>query len=159
MVTVKTEIIIDAPISHCFDLARDIELHTQTVWKHTKEKAVAGTITGKINEGEIVTFQASHFLIRQKLTSRITAFKKPYYFVDEMMQGAFKSLRHEHKFEEYNGKTVMTDTLTFTAPLGIVGWIIERIILINYMKRFLEHRNNQLKIIAEERSGRSYLCE
>lgn len=149
MITVKTEILINAPIDRCFDLARDIEIHTQTVWKHTKEKAIEGTIKGMINEGEYVTFQATHFLVRQKLTSRITEYKRPYYFIDEMVKGAFKSLKHEHTFEEHNERTMMKDTLVFEAPFGLLGWVTERIILKNYMKKFLEHRNRQLKIIAE----------
>ncbi|WP_256758129.1 SRPBCC family protein [Cohnella sp. WQ 127256] len=151
MVTVETKIIIDAPIALCFDLARDIEIHTRTVWKHTNERAIKGTVTGLINEGETVTFQATHFLIRQKLTSRITEMNKPYYFVDQMVKGAFKNLRHEHKFEELKGKTMMTDSLTFSAPLGFIGWIVERAVLKTYMRRFLEHRNEQLKVIAEHR--------
>ncbi|GAB6988679.1 SRPBCC family protein [Paenibacillus pini] len=149
MVTVTTNTVIDAPISLCFDLARDIDLHTQTVWKHTKERAIAGTISGKINGGEMVTFEATHFFIKQRLTSRVIEFRSPYYFVDEMMKGTFKSMKHEHTFEERSGKTLMVDTLTFTAPFGVLGWVVERLILKNYMKRFLEHRNRQLKMVAE----------
>ncbi|MDT0121596.1 SRPBCC family protein [Paenibacillus sp. RRE4] len=152
MVIVETEILIDAPIELCFDMARDIDVHTQTVWKHTKEKAVAGVTSGKINHNDKVTFEARHFWIRQKLTSRITAYQAPYYFVDEMLKGAFKSLRHEHIFEEHNGKTLMKDRLTMVAPFGIIGWVTERIILKSYMKRFLIHRNQQLKLLIEMQS-------
>ncbi|BBI34154.1 SRPBCC family protein [Cohnella abietis] len=151
MVIVTTEVLIDAPLEHCFDLARDIEVHTQTVWKHTKERAIEGTTKGMISGGEFVTFQATHFLIRQKLKSQIVSYNRPFYFVDEMVKGAFKSLRHEHTFEEQQGKTLMKDTLTFEAPFGIIGWITERVILKRYMKRFLEHRNHQLKLFAEGR--------
>jgi hypothetical protein len=41
------------------------------------------------------------------------------------------------------------DTLYFEVPFGIIGWIVERIILKNYMKWFLDYRNRQLKEIAE----------
>ena len=152
MVIVETEILIDAPIDLCFDRARDIDVHIQTVWKHTKEKAVAGVTSGKINHDDTVTFEARHFLIRQKLTSRITAYQAPYYFVDEMLKGAFKSLRHEHIFEEQNGKTLMKDRLTMVAPFGIIGWVTERLILKSYMKRFLMYRNQQLRLLIEMQS-------
>ena len=152
MVIVTTEVLIDAPLELCFDMARNIDIHTQTVWRHTKERAVAGITSGRINHGETVTFQARHFMIRQKLTSRITEYQEPYYFVDEMVKGAFKSLRHEHLFEEYNGKTLMKDRLTFVAPFGIIGWVTERLILKPYMKYFLMHRNQQLKLLAEKKS-------
>jgi ligand-binding SRPBCC domain-containing protein len=149
LITVFTEIEIEAPIEVCFDLARNIDIHTQTVWKHTKERAIAGTTTGMIAEGETVTFQATHFLIRQTHTSKITEFNKPYQFVDEMIKGTFKSMRHEHVFITLGNKTLMKDTLYFEAPLGFVGWVIERIVLKKYMKRFLKYRNTLLKEIAE----------
>lgn len=149
MVKVITEIEINAAIDVCFDLARNIDVHTQTVWRHTKERAVAGTTTGMINEGETVTFQATHFLIRQKLQSKITAYHRPFLFVDEMMYGAFKRLRHEHDFIDLGNRTLMRDTLVFEAPLGILGWLAERLVLQHYMKRFLMHRNENLKRLAE----------
>ncbi|MCJ8010808.1 SRPBCC family protein [Paenibacillus sp. KQZ6P-2] len=150
MIIVTTEILIHVPIDVCFDLARNIHLHTQTVWKHTKERTIEGTTKGIIGEGEYVTFQATHFLIRQKLTSQVTEFRRPYLFTDVMVRGAFKSLRHEHTFEDVHGKTLMKDKLIFEAPFGVIGWMTERLILKNYMKRFLEYRNQQLKIFAEE---------
>ncbi len=149
MVIVKTEILIDVPVETCFDLARDMTLHTQTVWKHTKEQAVRGTVEGKIGQGEIVTFQATHFLIRQELTSKVTDYQKSHYFADVMVKGAFKSLRHEHAFVDVQGKTLMKDTLIFEAPFGFIGWIAERVVLKWYMRSFLEHRNRQLKKYAE----------
>lgn len=150
MVTVHTRVEIGAPIQVCFDLARDISIHTQTVWKHTKEKAVNGVIAGPIGAGQTVTFEATHFFVRQRLTSKITVYEEPFLFVDEMQKGAFKSLRHIHEFKELDGRTLMTDTLCFEAPFGIVGRIVERLILKKYMRRFLEHRNHQLKLLAEE---------
>jgi hypothetical protein len=70
-------------------MARNIDLHTKTVWSHTQERAVAGRTTGMIGKGETVTFQATHFLIRQKLTSRIIDYTRPFKFVDEMISGTF----------------------------------------------------------------------
>lgn len=145
MITLRTQIEISAPIQLCFDLARDIEIHTKTVWKHTKEKAIIGITSGPIGLGETVTFEATHFLIRQQLTSKITEFNEPYLFVDEMQNGAFKSLKHIHEFKPINDKTLMKDILIFEAPLGILGRAVEKIILKQYMKSFIEYRNNELK--------------
>lgn len=125
-------------------------MHTQTVWKHTKERAVSGRTQGMIEAGETVTFEAVHFLVRQQLTSRITEMDKPFRFVDQMVKGAFKSMRHEHDFIALDeGRTLMRDTLRFEAPLSVLGWIAERAVLRSYMRRFLEDRNLQLKRIAE----------
>lgn len=147
MITIET--FVAAPIEKCFDLARDIDIHTQTVWKHTRERAVAGVTSGMINYGETVTFEATHFGVRQRLTSKITEFNRPYLFVDEMQRGAFKRLKHIHEFIEVEGGTILKDTLDFAAPLGPLGWIADQFVLKHYMKRFIHARNEELKKIAE----------
>ncbi len=150
MIVVRTSVVIDAPIERCFDLARDIDVHTSTVWKHTKERAVAGRTSGKIELGETVTFEATHLGVRQRLTSEIVEFDPPVRFVDRMVRGAFKRMRHEHDFERLDAaRTRMTDTLTFEAPLGPLGWIAERLVLRRYMLKFLVDRNAEVKRIAE----------
>nr|WP_309568643.1 SRPBCC family protein [Paenibacillus sp. sptzw28] len=138
----------------CFDFARNIDVHTLTVWPHTREKAIQGITSGLINAGETVTFEATHLFVRQKLTSRITDYNRPYLFVDEMVKGAFKSLKHIHEFEARGSVTVMRDVLTFEAPLGVAGWIVERLILKHYMKSFIEDRNRRLKYLVENDAGR-----
>lgn len=152
MVIVQTEIEIAAPVELVFDLARDIDIHTQTVWPHTREQAAAGVTSGPIGFGETVTFEATHFLVRQRLTSKITEYQAPYLFVDEMQRGAFKSLRHVHEFETAEDLTIMRDRLEFEAPFGLIGKLVERLVLTDYMRKFLEYRNVQLKTIAEEKA-------
>ncbi|WP_422657445.1 SRPBCC family protein [Paenibacillus sp. EC2-1] len=150
MIEITTEIEIQAPVHVCFDFARDIGLHTQTVWPHTQERAVAGVKSGMIGEDGIVTFEATHFLVRQQLSSQITEYRRPYLFVDTMTKGAFKSLKHEHHFFDLGISTIMKDVLKLEAPLGPLGWIAERAVLKTYMRRFLMYRNQELKKIIEQ---------
>ncbi|MFF2091144.1 SRPBCC family protein [Paenibacillus sp. NPDC058174] len=149
--TVTTRIEIEAPIALCFAMASDIGVHTRTVWRHTREKAVAGVTDGPIKGGETVTFEATHFGVRQRLTSLISEFEPPHMFVDETLKGAFKSLRHIHEFKQIGNITVMSDTLHFEAPFGLLGRIVEALVLKRYMRRFLEHRNEQLKKLILEK--------
>lgn len=150
MPIIQTEIEIAAPIERCFELARDITVHTRTVWKHTRERAVAGRTEGGIGLGETVTFRATHLGVRQKLTSKIVVFERPFLFVDEMQKGAFKFMRHEHHFEQVDGGTLMKDVLSFQAPLGVFGRMADGLVLTPYMRRFLEDRNHELKILLEK---------
>lgn len=139
---------IRAPIFRCFDLARDLDLHSHSAVQ-TRERIVSGTPSGLIGPGETVTFEGVHFGIRQRLTSKIVAFDPPYLFVDEMVQGAFKRLRHTHRFTEMEGGTLMEDLFDYTAPLGLIGRIADTLFLERYMRRFLERRNAYLKQVAE----------
>lgn len=132
-----------------FDLARSIDLHKVST-AHTNEEAIAGKKSGLIGAGESVTWRAKHFGVYQTLTSRITEFNPPNFFVDEMVNGAFKRFRHEHRFESNeNGSTVMVDVFDYSSPLGILGRITDRLFLENYMKGLLEKRNETIKEFAE----------
>lgn len=55
---------IYAPIEICFDLARNVDIHTKTT-ASSKEKGVGGVTVGLLEEGDIVTWEATHFCIKQ----------------------------------------------------------------------------------------------
>jgi ligand-binding SRPBCC domain-containing protein len=142
------ETYIQAPIEVCFDLARNVEVHTKTT-SNTKERAIGGVTKGLLENGDSVTWEAIHFGVKQRLTARITEMEKPHTFSDEMVNGAFHSFNHTHEFL-VNGKgTIMMDTFEYQAPFGIIGQLANKLFLEKYMKRFIVSRANELKIIAE----------
>ncbi len=140
---------INAPIETVFDLSRSIDLHIEST-KQTGERAIAGKTSGLIGSGESVTWRAKHFGIWQNLTSKITEYKYPDYFVDEMVSGAFKSFRHEHHFSDVDSQTLMRDVFVFESPLGIVGRFFNWLILKKYMTDLLVERNRVIKESAEK---------
>ncbi|MEA2237402.1 MAG: hypothetical protein QOC81_2126 [Thermoanaerobaculia bacterium] len=113
--------------------------------KDTGEKAVAGRMSGLIEMGEQVTWEGRHFGVRQRFTSKITAFDRPRYFQDSMLRGAFHSFVHDHYFEAVAAGTKMTDVLTFASPLGFLGAIVDRLILAAYLRRMLMARNDVIR--------------
>ena len=149
---------INAPVKRCFDLSRSIDLHQHTS-RLTKEKAIAGVTQGLISKGETVTWKARHFGIMQTLTSEITEMEESRFFEDCMVKGAFKSIKHMHTFEQKGKQTIMKDVFEFESPFGILGAIFNRIILKNYMKRFLLERNQEIKRIAECEDWKKYLLD
>jgi len=139
---------IHAPISLCFDLARDIELHIKST-KGTDERAIAGVTSGLIGVGEEVTWEATHFGVRQQLTSRIIAFDSPNHFRDSQVSGPFRRFDHDHFFHSESTGTVMRDVFDFESPFGWLGRAIDLCILRGYMKKLLEHRAEVIKATAE----------
>lgn len=144
MTTIKLTTHIKAPIEVVFNIARDISEHELSN-KHTHEKAIAGITSGKIGLGETVTWRAKHFGIYFQHTSIISEFNSPTYFVDKMVKGVFKSMRHEHIFEEINNETKMTDVFTYEVPLGRIGKLFDTLLLRSYLTRFLLNRNRHLQ--------------
>ena len=125
-----------------------MDVHNRTV-AHTRERLVGAKTSGLAELGDVLTFEATHLGVRQRLTSRITEFERPAVFADEALSGAFQSLRHRHIFTAVGDKTLMRDRLEWVSPLGRLGALADRLFLERYMLRFLAVRNHALKAIAE----------
>lgn len=149
---------INADLKTCFDLARCIDLHKESL-KHTGQIAIAGKITGLIGLGEWVTWEAKHFGFVRHLTSKVTALDCPNYFSDKMVFGVFKSYKHERFFREENKKTIMIDKVYFESPYGVVGKLANWLFLKNYMIKLLVLRNTLLKERSEIAYLKSYISE
>lgn len=157
MPIIELQTIIHADITVVFDLSRSVDFH-QLSATHTHEKAIGGRKTGLIELNESVTWRAKHFGIYQRLTSKITEFDRPSYFVDEMVRGAFKSFRHEHFFKKTErGATLMKDKFEYQSPLGFLGKIADYLFLEQYMVKFLTKRNEAIKQCAESDQWRKIL--
>jgi len=103
-----------------------------------------------------VTWRARHFGIKQKLTTKITAYDRPFHFRDEQIKGVFKKIKHDHYFEVNDDKVLMTDKFLFESPFGILGDIFNKLILTKYLKAFLIKLS---KILLKATNGNSYLSE
>lgn len=158
MPTIKLKTEIQAPIELVFDLARSIDLHELSM-ANTDEKAIAGKTEGLIGLGETVTWRAKHLGFYQKLTSKVTDVERPIFFADEMVKGAFHSFRYKHHFEKKENGIIMQDVFIYKSPLGIIGKVVDALFLKNYMKRFLEQRNQVLKQYAESDKWKRILPE
>jgi ligand-binding SRPBCC domain-containing protein len=150
MPNIQIETFIHAPIETCFDLSRSIDVHMQST-AQTKERAIAGVTSGLIDINQTVTWEAIHFGIKMRLTSKITEFEFPTYFVDEMVKGPFKRIRHEHHFIEDKNGTNVLDSFDYTSPLGILGKVADQLFLREYMEKFLSIRNQHIKELAEQK--------
>ncbi len=147
------ETYINAPAEICFDLMRDIRIHAETT-SQTNEKAVNGVTDGMIGLGQTVTFEGTHFGMRQRLTVRVVEFERPWLFVDEMTEGRFKAFKHIHEFFPSGEGTLMKDTLIWTSPFGILGKIVDKIILEGHLRTLVTTRNIRLKQIVESLTHR-----
>ena len=151
MTTICVAVEIAAPPERCFDLARDVDVHVQSAAR-TRERPVGGVTTGLLNLGDTVTWQAVHLGLPWWLTAQITRFDRPRFFEDRMLRGPFRALVHTHRFEPAepaSTRTLMTDTLRYTAPLGPLGALADRLFLARHMRDFLLERAHFLKRAAE----------
>ena len=156
MSVIELESIMLAPIERVFDLSRSVDLHAAST-RQTGERAVAGTTCGLLEQGQQVTWEATHFGIRQRLTSRIVVLRRPHYFRDSMVAGAFRRFDHDHHFCTVGAGTLVRDRFEFESPWGILGELANTLFLERYMRTFLETRSNVIKEVAESGAWSKYL--
>jgi ligand-binding SRPBCC domain-containing protein len=149
MPIIEIEMLIQAPAQSCFDLSRNVDLHVRSM-SQTKEKIVAGVSSGLIGAGQEVTWEATHFFIRQRLAVRLTAFDPPRHFRDSQIAGPFRRMDHDHFFfpMENGAATRMLDRFDYESPLGWIGRLADILFLERYMRRLLETRNRALRRMA-----------
>ena len=147
---------VEAPINRVFDLARSITLHAKSM-ESTGEKAIDGVTSGLINLDETVTWQARHLFKERILKSKISAMTFPTFFEDEMLEGDFKSIRHEHHFKPIANGTIMIDLFHFETPCGKLGALVNTIFLTRYLRKLLIGRNQMIKQYAETNEWKSIL--
>ena len=145
-----TRITIDTRIAAlpdvCFDLARDVSVHVESAAFSGERLVEPGKMSGRLDVGDVVTFEGRHFGIRQRFTTRITRVERPHLFVDEMVRGAFHSLRHIHEFHRDGDGTLMRDILEWRAWFG---WLVRR-----HIEWFVRTKQQNLKRIIESRYPR-----
>jgi len=156
MAVIHIETLVEAPIDRVFDLSRSIDAHQDTA-EHTGERAIAGVTSGLLGPDEEVTWEASHFGIKQRLRVKMSKFDRPNHFQDIMLEGAFRSMKHDHSFKEVSGGTLMVDRFEFSSPFGFIGRLVDVLILERYMRKFILNRNAILKRTAESNDWRRYL--
>ena len=148
-------------LSHRFSDCRDllwrlVDLHVHST-AQTNERAVAGVTSGLIGLDQRVTWEATHFFIRQRLTVEITQFDQPNHFRDSMVKGIFKHFDHDHYFEETNSGTQMRDVFAYSSPYGVLGNIANVLLVHRHLGILLETRNQIIKQVAESGEADRFL--
>ena len=149
MAIIELEMLVQAPPAACYALALNVQAHLDST-RHTGERVVSGPASGQLELGDVVTWEARHFGLRQRLTVRITAASPPHHFRDELVRGAFQTLQHDHYFEPVAGGTRVRDVFALSSPAGAIGRWVDDLFLKNYLTKLLQVRNAALKHQLEE---------
>ena len=148
---------IEAPCERVFDLSRHVSVHKQSMTKY--KETIVNSISGLMDLNDEVIWKARHLFKERILSVKISAIKRPGYFMDEQVKGDFKMMKHEHYFKPCDNGTIVIDLFHFESPYGILGEWFNSLYLTNYMKRLLEQRNKTIKEFAESERWKKLLIK
>jgi ligand-binding SRPBCC domain-containing protein len=152
-VKIVIETIIAAPAERCFDMARDVATHEESAAFSGEKLVPPGRLEGTLELGDLVAFEGRHFGLRQTFVARIIEITPPRRFVDEMVKGAFRRLRHEHEFLPHAEGTLMRDILEWESPLGPIGRLADALFVRKHMTWFVTMKQRELKRLIERQKA------
>lgn len=96
-------------------------------------------------EGMIITYTVKPLLgIKMPWMTEITHLKQMEFFVDEQRVGPYKVWHHQHHFKEIDGGVEMTDIVDYVVPFGILGRLIEPIIVRPKLNQIFDYRTKKM---------------
>lgn len=106
---------------------------------------------GSIYPGQIISYKVSPLLgVPLTWVTEITHVQQGRMFVDEQRYGPYKLWRHQHTFEEKDGKVLMTDVVLYRLPFRILGQCAHWLFVKRQLERIFKFRK---KIVAQTFSG------
>jgi len=100
----------------------------------------------KMYAGQIITYKVSPLLgIPMTWVTEITHVKDKEYFVDEQRFGPYSLWHHTHFFEAVEGGTMCHDQVYYKVPFGILGRIMNSLMIRSQLNGIFNYRTKKLK--------------
>ncbi len=140
-----------------------IDAPVETVWKFHERPDILQLLTppwqpvqvirreGGLDEGAITEFKLFVGVLPLTWLARHTEFEQYRLFTDVQISGPFESWVHRHEFAQEDGKTRLTDNISYVLPGGdsvefMSGWLIQLQLEAMFRYRhFITNRECELK--------------
>lgn len=100
---------------------------------------------GKMYAGMMITYTVSPFPgVPLTWVSEITHVREPDFFVDEQRIGPYSLWHHQHILKEVKGGVEMTDIVTYKVPGGILGRLLNMLVIKHQLKKIFDYRESKL---------------
>jgi len=158
MFVIRDHAHVNAPIERCFRLSTNLEL-VADVLNMEPQPQKGFKASGLVEGGDRINWYGWKFGLPHVHVSRITRFEAPGFFQDTMERGRFKRFEHDHEFTQVGDHTLMIDYIRFAMPMGPLGKLVGKYIVLPHVVQLLRSRLAVLKRIAEsEEEWKRYIA-
>ncbi len=96
--------------------------------------------------GQIIEYKISPFSgFSLPWVTEITHLKETEFFVDEQRFGPYEFWHHRHQFKSVEGGVLMKDLLHYRLPFGVVGKLVDRLVVKKKVMSIFQHRFSRLE--------------
>jgi ligand-binding SRPBCC domain-containing protein len=97
--------------------------------------------------GQLIQYRIKLFGIPFYWKTEICEWNPPHKFADKQLKGPYTTWHHQHKFEEIDGKTKMTDIITYESKGWILAPFLHWLFVDKNVKGIFAYREKQLNEI------------
>ena len=100
-----------------------------------------------VQQGTLINYSLRVHGVPLRWTSEIIEWEPPHRFVDLQLRGPYKLWRHEHRFEERDGGTLISDTINLALPLGLLGQLAYKIKVKSDIEEIFTFRKEKIRAL------------
>lgn len=150
---VETVQYVNTSIEECWDFFSSPK-NLQTITLDNMSFKIQDFDEKRMYHGQVITYTLKPLLgIKISWVTEITACKENEYFIDEQRFGPYSLWHHKHFFERTpDGGTKMTDIVHYALPLGILGRLMNKLIVKNKLKTIFDFRHKKIEELFNSKS-------
>jgi len=107
---------------------------------------ILGAPPEKMSQGTVIDYRIKLGPLPMRWRTVIDVWEQGRRFVDRQARGPYKLWWHEHSFVADGRETLMRDRVYFSAPLGPLGWIAQRLFIRGTLRRIFSYRAEMIAL-------------
>ena len=104
----------------------------------------------EMRAGALIDYRIRLRLMPLKWRTEISVWEPPARFVDRQLRGPYRKWIHEHRFEECDGGTLVTDRIEYDV---VGGWLVHEALVKPDVQKIFAYRQERLRQIFPEPAG------
>jgi len=138
------EQVISAPQEQVWDYFADPKNLDELTPPDMKFEIITGGDV-RMYPGQMIEYRVEFVRgLRSLWLTEITHVEEGRYFVDEQRVGPYRFWYHEHHFEPLETGVKMTDKVTYAAPFGLLGDIMNALWIQRRLKKIFDYRYQKI---------------
>jgi len=98
----------------------------------------------RIQTGTELRYRLSLHGIPVRWATEIRQWSPPHRFIDTQRRGPYRLWHHTHRFEARDGGTRMTDVVRYRMPFGILGTLMNALIVRSDVEKIFDYRRRRI---------------